>query len=68
MEETFDGSGMGCNQRLYGTEQTLQDLGTIADTVKLNDTLRDRGYSEEGIDPITHQNFVNHRKHSVSAS
>lgn len=49
----------------YGTEQTPQDLDTIADLTKVAELLRDRGYSVEDIEAITHQNFINHCTRSL---
>lgn len=42
----------------YGTEQTPHDLDTIADLQKLPDLLRARGYSDEDIRGICHENSV----------
>ncbi|QDT05668.1 Membrane dipeptidase (Peptidase family M19) [Rubripirellula lacrimiformis] len=49
----------------YGTEQTPQDLDTIADLVKVGQLLSDRGYSDADIDAITHRNFVDHCTRSL---
>lgn len=49
----------------YGIEQTPQDLDTIADLANVSDLLRDRGYSEDDIDAITHQNFIDHCTRSL---
>jgi len=43
----------------FGTEQTPQDLDTIADLTKLDATLAARGYSPEDIDGIREENFIN---------
>jgi membrane dipeptidase len=43
----------------FGTEQSPQDLDTIADISKLEDILRARGYSEEDIAGIREKNFTN---------
>jgi membrane dipeptidase len=42
----------------FGTEQTPQDLGTIADLQKLTGLLAARGYAEEDIRRIFHGNFL----------
>ena len=42
----------------YGTEQTPQDLETIADVQKIPPLLRDRGYAEEDIAAIMHGNWL----------
>ena len=42
----------------YGTEQTPVGLDTIADLQKFVDALADRGYSNEDLAKITHQNFI----------
>ncbi len=42
----------------YGTEQTPEDLDTIADIEKVAGLLRDRGYAAADIENIMHQNFV----------
>jgi membrane dipeptidase len=42
----------------YGTEQTPEDLETIADLQKLEPILRTRGYSETDIDNIFHGNWL----------
>jgi membrane dipeptidase len=43
----------------FGTEQTPQDLETIADLRKLRDVLQRRGYSVDDIENICWRNFVN---------
>ncbi len=43
----------------YGTEQTPNDLDTIADLQKIADLLRDRGYAESDIELIFHGNWSN---------
>ncbi len=43
----------------FGTEQTPQDLDTIADLTKLDTMLATRGYSSQDIIGIREQNFVN---------
>jgi membrane dipeptidase len=42
----------------FGTEQTAQDINSIADLVKLEDLLEKRGYSDEDIGKIFHGNFI----------
>jgi membrane dipeptidase len=42
----------------FGTEQTPQDLDTIADLPKLTGLLAGRGYSEEDIEGVMHGNFL----------
>lgn len=42
----------------YGTEQTPNDLDTIADLQKLTGILADRGYSDDDIALITHGNWI----------
>ncbi len=42
----------------YGTEQCPNDLDTIADLQKIPDLLRQRGYSEDDISAIMHQNWL----------
>ena len=42
----------------YGTEQTPQDLDTIADLTRVPDLLRKRGFSEEDVAGIAHGNFL----------
>jgi membrane dipeptidase len=42
----------------FGTEQTPQDLNSIADLQKLPDLLRKRGYSDADIDGIASGNFI----------
>lgn len=42
----------------FGTEQTPSDLKTIADLSKLGELLRARGYSENDVQNIQHDNFI----------
>src|SRR5215217_3671259 len=42
----------------YGTEQTPNDLDTIADVQKIAGLLRDRGYGEGDITGIMHGNWL----------
>ena len=42
----------------YGTEQTAQDLKTIADLQQLTAILARRGYSQEDIEGIMHGNWM----------
>ena len=42
----------------FGTEQTPQDLDTIADLTRLAGLLKDRGYSAADVENIMHGNFV----------
>jgi len=42
----------------FGTEQTPQDIDSIADLQRLPALLRDRGYSSTDIDGILHENFL----------
>lgn len=42
----------------YGTEQTPNDLDTIADLRKIADLLRQRGYGEADIERIMHRNWA----------
>lgn len=41
----------------YGTEQTPEDLDSIADLARIPDMLRKRGYSEQDVINIMHGNF-----------
>ena len=50
----------------YGTEQTPDDLDTIADLHKLIEILRNRGYSESDVEGICHRNFINFLQHAWS--
>jgi membrane dipeptidase len=43
---------------LFGTEQTPFDMDTIADIVKFEDILANRGYSKEDIKKIFHKNWL----------
>lgn len=43
----------------FGREQCPYDLETIADLQKIPDMLRKRGYSEEDIRNVMHQNWIN---------
>lgn len=52
----------------FGKEQCPADLDTIADTIKLADRLKDRGYSVEDISNLMHGNFMRFiRKHWTTA-
>ncbi len=52
----------------FGKEQCPADLDTIADTIKLADRLKDRGYSVEDISNLMHGNFMRFiRKHWATA-
>jgi membrane dipeptidase len=52
-------SGIGTDlDGAFGTEQTPQDLDTIADLRKLPALLSQRGYTEEDIDGILSGNFI----------
>ena len=42
----------------FGREQTVQDLDTIADVVRIADLLRARGYTEEEARNVMHGNFL----------
>ena len=42
----------------FGTEQTAQDLNSIADLARLEGLLENRGYSEADINKIFHGNFI----------
>lgn len=42
----------------FGTEQTPQDVGSIADLQRLPELLRARGYANADIDGILHANFL----------
>jgi len=42
----------------FGTEQSPQDLNTIADIRKVFDILKTRGYSDDDITAVAHGNFV----------
>ena len=42
----------------FGTEQTPQDLETIADLARLPDLLRERGFAEPDIANFAHGNFL----------
>jgi membrane dipeptidase len=49
----------------YGTEQTPNDLDTIADLQKLTGLLVDRGYTEEDIALIMHGNWIRFLQHHL---
>jgi membrane dipeptidase len=52
-------SGIGSDlDGCFGTEQTPQDLDTIADLAKLRDLLRARGFDPESIEAVCANNFV----------
>jgi membrane dipeptidase len=52
-------SGIGTDlDGAFGTEQSPQDLDTIADLTKLPDLFRERGYTEEDIAGILSGNFL----------
>jgi membrane dipeptidase len=52
-------SGIGSDlDGAFGREQTPMDLETIADLARIPDMLRARGYSEEDVRGIAHQNFL----------
>ena len=42
----------------FGTEQTAQDINSIADLAKLEDLMEKRGYPADDIEKILHGNFV----------
>ena len=42
----------------YGTEQSPEDLDTIADLQKIPDLLRARGYSAADIEGVMHGNWL----------
>jgi membrane dipeptidase len=42
----------------FGTEQTPQDLNSIADLARIPDLLRKRGYNEEATKSAMHGNFI----------
>jgi membrane dipeptidase len=46
----------------YGTEQTPAGLDTIADLTSFRSVLSRRGFSEEDLDAIFHENFLNFLK------
>lgn len=46
----------------FGREQCPYDLETIADLQKIPDILRKRGYTEEDVNNIMHQNWLNFLK------
>ena len=48
----------------FGTEQTPQDLDTIADLQRLPALLAARGYSQDDITGILHGNFLRHLRHA----
>jgi membrane dipeptidase len=50
----------------YGTEQCPHDLDTIADIQKLPDLLKNRGFTDEDIRNIMHQNFVRFLQHNLT--
>ena len=49
---------------MFGTEQCPADVDTIADLQKLPGLLQQRGYTEDDIDRITSQNFIEFLKRS----
>jgi membrane dipeptidase len=49
----------------YGTEQTPNDLDTIADVQKIPDLLSKRGYTEEDIAAVMHGNWLRLLKRSL---
>lgn len=49
----------------YGTEQTPNDLDTIADLQKLTGLLADRGYTDEDIALIMHGNWIRFLQHHL---
>ena len=51
----------------FGTEQCPQDLDSIADLVKLEPILRERGYSDSDIKQITHRNFIEFAQKALPA-
>lgn len=52
----------------YGTEQTPQDLDTIADLTRVPELLQNRGFSEEDIAGIAHGNFLRFLRRHWAAS
>jgi membrane dipeptidase len=42
----------------FGTEQTPQDLETIADLAKLRDLLKARGFDDESVEGVCSKNFI----------
>jgi membrane dipeptidase len=46
----------------FGTEQSPQDLETIADLAKIPDLLRQRGYRESDVEKVMHGNWWNFLK------
>lgn len=51
----------------FGTEQTPQDLDTIADLTRVPEMLRARGYSDEDILGIAHGNFLRFLRRALPA-
>jgi membrane dipeptidase len=51
----------------YGTEQTPNDLDTIADVQKIPDLLRARGYDEDDIALIMHGNWTRFLERTLPA-
>lgn len=49
----------------FGTEQTAQDINSIADMQRLAGLLDKRGYSEDDIDKIMHGNFIRFLKNNL---
>ncbi len=43
----------------FGTEQSPMDINTIADLQKIPDLLLKRGFSNDDISKICHQNWIN---------
>ena len=42
----------------FGTEQTPEEINTIADLQKLGSVLADKGYSDGDIDKVFHGNWL----------
>lgn len=46
------------NTNAIGIEQTPEDLRTIADLARIPGLLRQRGYAEDDVRAVAHENFI----------
>jgi membrane dipeptidase len=61
--------GMGTDlDGAYGKEQCPYDIETIADLQKVPTLLKKRGYTDQDIKNIMHENWLNHLRRSWSKS
>ena len=51
----------------FGTEQSPSDLDTIADLHKLEDILAERGYGDEDLDAVFHENWIGFFREALPA-